>query len=140
MLQAISFEQQSKYFETKILADTAILGLVSHDDATSLQRAIFDKFDTLRGLLFNQYIDNNRVDARNSFAEQVKRELAAGTIGPAPKNLSPDLKLSQDEAKLRKDEGEEVPTWYIRTDEEEVIVAKMIEDWNNAQENAISTK
>ncbi len=129
-LQAISFERQAEYYKTKILADTAVLALIAPRDRPDMQEAIFKKFDALRGLLFNQQYDISRVEKRFEFAELVKAKLKAGEIGKTPK-LRPDLKLSQEEANTRKARGEEIPEWYIRTEEEEVVVLQMIEEWKN---------
>lgn len=133
MLQGISFRQQAEYIKTKILADSHILALLAPRDRPELQEEIFNKFDALRGLLFNNKYDMSRAKARLDFEVLVKARLESGEIGPNPKNLRPDLKLSKEKAEARKAAGETIPEWYIRTDEEEAIVAKMKEEWEAAK-------
>ena len=129
-LQAISFERQAEYYKTKILSDTAILALMAPKDMPNMQESIFKKFDALRGLLFNQRFDVARAEKRVEFEEIAKKMLSEGKIGRNPK-LRPDLKITQEEANTRKAKGEEIPEWYIRTEEDEAIVIKMIEEWKN---------
>jgi len=88
-----------------------------------------NRFEIVHGLLFNYNISLNKLEKRNDFADIATNMLKSGQIGKRPKNLRPDLKITKDEADRLRRDGKVVEEWFIRTDEEELIVARMKDEW-----------
>lgn len=140
ILQSISLEQQADFLKTQILATISSLAVLRTQDRPGIYKSAMDKFDVLKGLLFNRKYDVARLKRRLDFGQIVERAMEAGEIGPTPKNLPPDIKLSVEEADRRKAAGEDIPEWYIRTPEEEEIVKKMVADWEKTTGKKLKRK
>lgn len=88
-----------------------------------------NRFEIAQGLLFNYNISLNKLEKRTDFADIATKMLHAGQLGAKPTNLSPDLKITKDEAERLRRDGKVVEEWFIRTEEEEKIVEHMKEEW-----------
>lgn len=133
ILQALSFEKQAQFLTTRAFIDVGFIPAISPSRWGELNSRIERQLELIYGFSFNQDISTDILESRAQFGEIVTRALEAGQLGPAPRNLRPDLKISMEEAKRRRLEGENIPDWYVRSEDEEKIVEKMIADWKRIQ-------
>jgi hypothetical protein len=136
VLQAVSMEIQSDFLKTRLLSNVCLLPVLEQNSRKDLHRQTIQNFEVLYGLMFNNRVNEKRIEERFKFEEAVTDALRKGLIGKEPKNLRPDFKISVAEANIRKERGEKVPDWYIRTPEEERIVERMKEAWKNRQQQS----
>jgi len=129
ILQSVSYDRQATYLLSRLVADSAYATLLKPSHAKDLYRSVINKFEVAHGLLFNHNISLNKLEKREQFADIVTRMMAEGRLGPKPKNLRPDLKLSKADAEALRRDGNIVEEWFIRTPEEEEIVIQMKAEW-----------
>lgn len=134
MLQALAADRQAQYLLHKLISESSFASLLKPEAAKDLYRSVTNRFEMTHGLLFNNSVTLKTVEDREKFSDLVDRMRKAGVIGPRPVNLSPDLKITREEAEELRRDGKTVEEWFIRTDEEEEEVKKMIEDWNNKKD------
>ena len=113
----------------RLIAESTFSAILRPSAAKDLYKSVMQRFEIAHGLLFNKNVSLNRLVSRERFAEIARKALASGQIGKRPTNLRPDLKITKEQAEELRRDGKTVEEWFIRTPEEEIIVAKMRADW-----------